>query len=778
MKANINFDWKYVSGFKKEYLSQMPEESLSVDIPHSPVVHPENYFSEEDYQGIYTYEKHFDKPTTDDTRFELVFEGIMLKAHIYLNGKDLGSHISGFFRIQIDITEAIKEKNNRLVVVVDSREDGNIPPFGKVVDYLTFSGIYRPVYLLSHKETYFRRLDILKSDQKGNLLLRPDVSTDKNNYRIRYRIYDNNNTLILETGKEEIQIKNPNLWDLNSPYLYRLVASLIQDGKEVDREERSIGFRDYEFRKDGFYLNGKKKKLIGLNRHQTYPELGCAMPKAGQIDDANILKYQCGCNIVRTSHYPQSEDFLNECDRIGLLVQTEVPGWQYVSKDNQTWRENFLIFIKKMVEKEMNHPCILSYGIRVDESIDDDKLYSKAIQICKSIDPNRATTGVRNFKTSSFLEDYYSYNDFSCSNLRHGLDKPSSIKAAKGKPILISENMGHMYPTKQYDEPERRLEHALRHLRVLNDAYKYDYMGEIGWCAFDYNTHKDFGSNDHICYHGIMDIYRNPKAAFYSYQSQNSKNIMMEVINPYQAGDYDECRILPLYVLTNVEAVRLYKNDRLISTFYPDKKDYPDLPHPPIVIDDFIGETFDEGFSRKESRLLVKTLNYVGRVGVANMRIGKVIHSFLIAMSHGKNMDDFTQWYSKYVTCWGSKSSILKIVGLIDGKEVIQKEIGPSTKFHYKVTQTKKELKNEETYDVSRISVFYLDEYENQCHYAFKSLKIDTDGPIQIMGRNEVILKGGDASFYIRSNKTRTKQEASCIIHTDEEDIHIRFIVG
>jgi beta-galactosidase len=80
-----------------------------------------------------------------------------------------------------------------------------------------------------------------------------------------------------------------------------------------------------------------------------------------------------------------------------------------------------------------------------------------------------------------------------------------------------------MFPTKQSDFPARRLEHALRHLKVMDDAYAYpELCGAIGWCAFDYNTHKDFGSGDHICYHGVADIYRNPKAAAFAYASQNS----------------------------------------------------------------------------------------------------------------------------------------------------------------------------------------------------------------------------------------------------------------
>ena len=93
-------------------------------------------------------------------------------------------------------------------------------------------------------------------------------------------------------------------------------------------------------------------------------------------------------------------------------------------------------------------------------------------------------------------------NELEAEEMAHGLDPRDSVTGAKDKPLLISEHNGHMFPTKQIDFPARRLEHALRHLRVMDDAYAEDRIcGAIGWCAFDYNTHKDFGSGDHICYH-------------------------------------------------------------------------------------------------------------------------------------------------------------------------------------------------------------------------------------------------------------------------------------
>ncbi|HAN50678.1 MAG TPA: beta-galactosidase, partial [Lachnospiraceae bacterium] len=115
-------------------------------------------------------------------------------------------------------------------------------------------------------------------------------------------------TIVSDAG----QVK---LWDVESPETYSLVTELLYDNEPVDQSVKRIGFRKAEFRADGFYLNGRLLKIRGLNRHQSYPYVGYAMPQSMQRLDARILKKELGVNTVRTSHYPQSHDFIDECDR-------------------------------------------------------------------------------------------------------------------------------------------------------------------------------------------------------------------------------------------------------------------------------------------------------------------------------------------------------------------------------------------------------------------------------------------------------------------------------
>ena len=463
MKQALNYSWKFIPDYKDEYLNKLPNSSQSINIPHCAKEVPYNYFDEKDYQFISTYEKVFDVDEHINNKVvKLVFDGYMLKARIYLNGHDLGEHVSGYVKVFLDVSEYIKQKDNRLVVVLDSSEDNLIPPFGYAVDYLTFSGIYREVSLEIHPKTYLENI-FIKANDKGNVLVEYDRVGEID--KISHFLYFNNE-LVKVFERNAFTVEKPKLWDIDNPNLYTLVTKIeSKDGKE--EYTNRFGFRTAIFKKDGFYLNGKKIKLIGLNRHQSYPYVGYAMPKAIQEDDADLLKYQIGVNVVRQSHYPQSEHFLNRCDEIGLLTVNEIPGWQHIGQEEE-WRNQFLVNLEKMVLTQRNHPSLIAHGVRIDESQDDHDLYSKANELAHKLDDTRQTLGVRNFTNSELLEDIYAYNDFCCDSLERGLIDPKKVKTM-GRPYLVSEYMGHMDPVKPTSDERLKVEVALRHAKVIND---------------------------------------------------------------------------------------------------------------------------------------------------------------------------------------------------------------------------------------------------------------------------------------------------------------------
>ena len=154
MKQSLNYSWKFVDHFSPSFLTKMPEEANIVNIPHTVKEVPYNFFNLESYQIVSTYEKVFDVENYDkNRRYFIQFDGYMVQADIYFNGTHLGKKVSAYIPVILEVTNLIKEKDNRLLVVLDSKENDDVPPFGFVVDYATFGGIYREVYL--REQRYF-----------------------------------------------------------------------------------------------------------------------------------------------------------------------------------------------------------------------------------------------------------------------------------------------------------------------------------------------------------------------------------------------------------------------------------------------------------------------------------------------------------------------------------------------------------------------------------------------------------------------------------------------
>ncbi len=752
MKQAINFNWKFVPDYKDDYLNAFPKESQTINIPHSVKEIPYNYFDEKSYQMVSTYEKVFDiEEDIKDKVIQLVFDGYMLKARIYLNGNDLGEHVSGWIKVKLDITQFVKQKGNRLVVVLDSREDILIPPFGYAVDYLTFGGIYREVNIEVHPQSYLDNI-FVKSNIKGNVR----ISYDKiGEGKVKHKLFFEDK-VVIKSDNDEFKIDNPKLWDLDNPNLYKLVTSID------DREEyiTRFGFREAIFKQDGFYLNGKKIKLMGLNRHQSYPYVGYAMPKSIQEDDADILKYKLGLNIVRQSHYPQSEHFLNRCDEIGLLTVNEIPGWQHLGKE-EAWRNQYYEFVKMMVITQRNHPSLIAHGVRIDESQDDHELYLKGNQIAHELDDTRQTLGVRNFQNSELLEDIYAYNDFSCDSMRIGLTNRNKITKHKDKPYLVTEYMGHMDPVKSTSDERLKVEVALRHAKVIDDNYKYqDIAGAIGWCAFDYHTHVDFGSGDHICPHGAFDLFRNPKHTAYIYASQSEVKPILEVISNMKPGDYPEAKYCDIYVATNCDYFDLYKNDELIKRYYPKKDQFKYLPHPPILVDDIVGETFkEEKFPKKSLPKIAKMLSHAATQGYNNLSLGELLYLGMMSKKYKADHAYLVAMFNTYVGSWGGIAKTYTFKGYKNDQLVVTKKVGASKKFDLCVEANKTELKNEDTYDGLRISIRHVDENGSLMQYSNRVVHIQSEGPIKVLGDEYQSLIGGQLSLYVLSlgNKGKAK---------------------
>ena len=770
MKQSLNFNWSFINGFKNEYLSNLDKSLVEiVNIPHNPVTVPYNYFSEEIYQKVFTYEKCFDVDKYDSSKiYILKFDGFMFKGHIYLNGEDLGEHYSGYLPVKLDVTKFLKEKGNRLLVILDSKEDINYPPFGFALDYLTFSGIYREVSLESHLSTYLDNIYI-HADINGNIkVLYDKIGNDE--ILVSHEIYFNKEKVASFEG-DSFKLDKPNLWDIDHPHLYEM-KTIVKIGDKEEIYINRFGFRDAIFKEDGFYLNNHKVKLVGLNRHQGYPYMGYAASKTLQEDDAILLK-QTGVNVVRTSHYPQSEHFLNKCDELGLLVVDEIPGWQHIG-ESDIWKSHCANNAKEMVLKERNHPSVIIYGVRIDESVDDHDLYTKTNEMAHKYDPYRQTIGVRNFTNSELLEDVYGYNDFSCDSMDIGLIPSMKVKHGKNA-HLVTEYLGHMDPVKATSDIDKKIEVALRHAKVIDDNMKYeDIAGAIGWCFVDYHSHTDFGSGDHICPHGVFDLYRNPKLSSYIYASQQETIPVLEALTNFKPGDVKEAIFNDLYIATNCDYIELYKNDEFVNKFLPLKDKFPYMKHPPILIDDIVGYTFKEDkFPEKIHLKIAKMFSYAAMHGFNHLPLSTKVFLAKCMIKYEMDYTELVGYWNKYIGAWGGKAKTYKIKGYKNGEVVKEIELGPSNAFKVDALLNKNELINEDTYDTLTIKLRHVDEHGSLLHYSNRIVHIEVTGPLSLVGPKEQVLLGGQLTLYFNSKNEKGEGKIKLTI----DDIVKEFII-
>ncbi|MCR5449103.1 MAG: glycoside hydrolase family 2 protein [Solobacterium sp.] len=756
MMIRLNNGWEFTSAWSDEFLHGGAAET-TVRIPHTVRELPLHYVDPEDYQMVCGYRKnvYVDKEM-EGKRLFLQFDAAAHIAEVFVNGTRLCEHRSGYTAFRTEFTEAaVYGAENTVVVKLDTTENGAVPPFGFAIDYLTYGGIYRDVWLDVRNrlmiEDVYAAADTLRS---ADVQVKLNGEVHDETLMISFIDKEGNTafeeTYPAESRKFHLDVPHPEVWSPEKPYLYTCRVSLNRDGEIIDEWFHSFGFRTVSLTENEILINGEPVFLRGLNRHQSMPYVGYAVPESLQREDARILQEELGVNAVRTSHYPQSHYFIDECDKRGLLVFTEIPGWQHVG--NTEWQKQAVRNTEEMVKEYRNHPSIILWGVRINESQDFDDLYFRTNGIAHSLDPYRPTSGVRYLEKSSLLEDVYAFNDFSHDGTTPGAKPKKAVTPDVKKPMLISEANGHMFPTKSFDPWMKRQEHALRHARVL-DAAMADgqHAGCFQWCMFDYPTHQDFGSGDRICYHGVLDAFRNPKTAAALYASQSDDTPVITVGSPMDIGDYPGGNIGDVYVFTNADKVVLYKNDDYVAEFTP--KQWKALPHGPILIDDTIGDLLQskEGYDEKKAAIISECLNAAGKYGMSNLPVKYQAKLAWCMMHYGMKFSDGYDLYGKYVGNWGGKSVKWRFDALKDGVVTASVTKSPSSRLHLTAVPSHTLLKENDTYDMAAIRIRIEDEYGNTASYAQIPVTIEVKGPVELVGPSAVTAEGGMTGTYIRT---------------------------
>ncbi|HEY4356478.1 MAG TPA: glycoside hydrolase family 2 TIM barrel-domain containing protein [Acidobacteriaceae bacterium] len=728
----INRNWRFAPR-KLEGAERLGFDDSHMDritIPHTNAKLPWHNFDDKEYEFVSTYRRRFRLPAeAAGKRVFVDFEGAMTASRVWINGTELGEYRGGYTPFSFELTAHLRPGENVLTVQLDSSERADIPPFGNEIDYMTFGGIYREVWLRVVPATW---LDNVFAHPKDVLSAKPGLDVDcflagdpAELSRLSLEVDLRDGERVMATGKlarlaegpaieppppdteiagpayaSEETITDPmkftvslnglegiQLWELDKPHLYTVHARLMRDGRAFDTETRRIGFRHAEFTDHGFALNGKVVKLHGLDRHQTFPFVGQAMPARVQRQDAHVLRHKLHCNIVRTSHYPQSRHFLDCCDEIGLLALEEIPGWQHIG--DEAWKLLSIDNVGRMIRRDWNHPSVILWGVRVNESHDDHSFYTRTNALAHSLDPTRQTGGIRYLYESEFLEDVFTMNDFGFP-----LRPPNHPR------YLNTEFVGHTFPTKTTDDNERQREHTLRHARIHNQlASNPQYAGGIGWCAFDYNTHSNFGSGDRICYHGVTDIFREPKAAagFYKSMCEPDEEVVLEPAFHWARGD-ESVGFTIAVICSNCDHLKIFIREgstdqhpwKPLIEVDPDHAQFEHLKHPPF--------TFD----------------------VRKLKFG-----------------------------WGD----MRIDGYVNGKQVISKTLsGRGVDSKFMLLGDDKSLVADGA-DSTRVVLRITDDFGNTRPFANDPVMFTLEGPAELIGDNPFALIGGTGAVWVRARE-------------------------
>jgi beta-galactosidase len=604
-----------------------------VTLPHTVVPLSWRDWDPSAWERVWMYRRRFDAPPGHHgKRVFLDFAAAMTRATVTLNGAQVADHLGGYLPFGAEMTGLLRPRENVLAVRLDSRFNLNVPPNrpgpSAWVDYWQPGGLYRdvrlrvvpPVFLA---DVFAKPVNVLDPAAR-QVVVQATVdaaAAPAGRAVVAVRLLDDGREVasarvpaaIAGPGQGTVTatlsgLEDVRLWDIDDPALYTVAAELLVDEQRVHEQRVRTGFREARFALDGFYLNGRRVKLLGVDRHQFFPFAGGAMPARVQARDAEIMRRELNCNMVRCAHYPQAEAFYDACDEVGLLAWEEAPGWQYLG--DEAWKALAYRDIGEMIVRDRNHPSIIIWGARLNETPNDTALYTSTNKLAHRLDDSRPTAGAMAGLrlTKDYQQDVFAEDDYSSVKGPDGVKEPvlQPPVAGVGRPYMVSEAVGTLSGPAIYyrrtDPQAVQQGQATAHGRVHDIAASDDrYCGLLAWTGFDYpsgNGNQYRG----VKYTGVVDLFRIPKPGAAIYQAQADPRVT-PVIAPafyWDFGPVSPVTALPAAMIcANLDRLEVYVGGEHFATVRPDTAGYPHLPYPPSFAD---FRTVD-GSSRPELRI-------------------------------------------------------------------------------------------------------------------------------------------------------------------------------
>lgn len=632
-KVNINKGWFYLqkSFDSIDELKKYPNDYIRVDLPHSwnkfDAVDPVPGYR----RDISWYQKYLELSNVrKDKRYILHFEAVNLKAEVYVNGKFAGSHTGGYVGFDIDISDYLVNGTNEILVKADNSIDKNLIPSQKS-DFFIYGGITRDVWLNILPENYIQQLHIATIDvakKSAELLINSKIELNTpEEHQIRFSIIDAKNNIVQSgyvenvTGNVSLTMKvdSPHLWDIEDPYLYRIKAFLVTNGKTIDSTEEKFGIRYYEFKKHGaFYLNGRRVLLRGTHRHEEFAGEANALSNERHWQDMKEIK-EMGANFVRLAHYPQDPEIYEACDSLGILVWDELP-WCRGGVGGEEWKENAKRLFREQINQNYNHPSIILWSIGNEMywlpdfpgggNIDSLRKFATELNdIAHELDPYRLTT-CRKFYDGNDITDVFSPSIWAgwYSGVYKSYEKAIKTAIKKYDRFFHAEYGGASHMGRHVEfpitgdgmlNPDKWAE-SVNQTKVKNiakigdwsenyivDLFDWhltvsesipEFTGNAQWAVRDFGTPlRPENAIPYINQKGLFDREGNPKDAYYVFKAHWTENPKFVYIESHtwkeREGKADALHQVDVY--SNCSSVELFLNGVSLGEKSRNKNTFP-----------------------------------------------------------------------------------------------------------------------------------------------------------------------------------------------------------
>jgi len=613
--VNFNGDWKFAKGDHDEAETPNFDDSTweAVRLPHDwaisgPFDPKENgYAGKLPWRGVGWYRKKFALDGADTgRRVYFDFDGVMAFPKVYVNGQLAGEWDYGCISFRVDATPYVKFGHaNVIAVQVDTRQHGT--------RWYPGAGIYRRVTLTICNPVHVAHW--------GTFVTTPNVSNESARVRVQSAVenrLDNESKVSVEivlldpegqpvaTGSkgdivpagslrkldQSFVVKDPQLWDIDSPKLYT-ARTIVRIGRKiVDADTAGFGIRTFQFTADdGFYLNGRRVQLFGVNLHHDHGPLGAAFYTRAMERQLEIMR-DMGVNALRTSHNPPATDVLDLCDRMGIVVWDEC-----FDKWNQTSDrargvdlvEHNKKQLRNLVMRDRNHPCVVVWSIGNEIADVETNRSGGAPEQVKSLsdfvreyDPTRPV-GMGCFISSAVGQQVLGTLDLTGWNYARRYSPYR--EHYPDKPIIYSESASALSTRGFYELPlpNAKTEYSKR-LQVdaydLNSAAWSDICdaefklmedgsfvaGEFVWTGFDYlGEPTPFNQDARSSYFGIVNLCGIPKDRFYLYRSYWRPDATTVHILPHWNWPDRVGQNVPVFVYTNGDSAELLLNGKSLG---------------------------------------------------------------------------------------------------------------------------------------------------------------------------------------------------------------------